>query len=84
MNTEYQIWTWDDTGKVLHAGVHKLGKISLNTIRKLERKWQAWRHDYIANHPGDYPLAQEKNLMPKYVRVYPVGNPELAREFTLS
>ena len=80
---EYQIYTQDNTGRVLHAGVHKLGHISTNTIKKLERKWQLWRHEYINNHPGNYPLAEERALTPKFITIFPVNEPKNQRLFTL-
>lgn len=79
----YQIYTQDKEGKLLHAGVQELDKISHRTIRKLERKWQIWRAAYIASHEGDYPLKQEAEKMPAYVTVFPIDSPKLSREFCL-
>jgi hypothetical protein len=74
-NREYQIITVSSDNILLHAGVHKLGRISHRTIQKLERKWQIWRKEYIANHPGQYPLSSDAYKLPKYVTYFPVDNP---------
>ncbi len=80
---EFQFYTSDINGKLLHAGVHKLGHYSLKTIKKLERKWLVWRYEYIKKHPGNYPLAKEAKLQPKYITVFPIDSPKLAQLFTL-
>lgn len=80
---DYQLYTSDQNWTLLHAGVQRMGTVSLRTIRKHERKWQIWRDEYIRSHPGNYPLEQERNKQPKHVTVFPVDSPSLARVFTL-
>jgi len=80
---EYQIIAVTKSGLVNHAGVHKLGKISHKTIVKLERKWQAWRKNYVDNHPGNYPLKENKNISSRVI-IYPVDRPDNKRVFNLS
>ena len=81
---DYQFYTTNQNGRLLHAGVHKLGHFSHRTIEKLERKWRLWRYEYIKAHPGNYPLADERSLTPKYVTVFPINLPTQAMQFVLS
>jgi hypothetical protein len=82
----YQFYTADNTGYILHAGVHHLGNISQHTIKKLERKWLAWRYEYVKNHKGDYPLALDliAHKMPKYVTIFPIYEPESKQSFVMN
>jgi len=82
--TKYQIYTTDKNDKLLHAGVHTLGHISHRTIKKLERKWLAWRKIYINEHPGEYPLKEDADLLPRYVTIFPIGAPRSAQKFTIT
>ena len=82
---EYQFYTSDNQGTLLHAGVHKLGNFSHKTIKKHERKWLIWRYNYVKNHPGNYPTAQDfiMHREPKYITVFPINEPKNQRTFTL-
>lgn len=79
---DYQIYAMSDSGKCNHAGVYRLGKFSIRTIRKLERKWMVWRQEYIKTHLGDYPLRYDR-LISNYIIVFPVAMPSNARYFKI-
>ena len=80
---EYQFWAYDKERHLLHAGPHKLGRFSIKTIRKLERKWMGWRYNYIKSNPGDYPLAQDANKVASYVVIRPIGGSKRCQTFIL-
>ena len=79
---KYQIYAYDKNGKLNHAGVHDLKTLTPAKLRTIERKWRKWRKEYIAEHPGDYPLAQPHKKTIVMV-VYPIGSPEKTQQITI-
>lgn len=57
---QYQIYAYDANGDCTHAGVHGLPRLTIKAIKRMQRKWQAWREQYLRTHPGDYPLHQNR------------------------
>jgi len=73
---QVQIYGWDAFGHVTHAGVVSMTLVSPRTLRREQRRWEAWRGGYLADNPGDYPL---RHVLPTVVvQGWPVGTPQAA------
>ena len=65
---EYQIYAIDKHGKLNHAGPKFIrGNVTANKCKRLERAWRKWRKEYLATHPGNYPLREHHNKTVKYI-----------------
>ena len=80
MKNQYQIYAVDINGRLTHAGVRGL-KTNLKSIIKMEKKWLAWKKQYIMDHPGDYPLKHTEKTVKIYV--HSIDNPNIKRSFTI-
>ncbi len=81
---EYQTYGVDSAGHVVHAGVDRAPRICSRSARKIQRKWLKWRHQYLLDHPGWYPLRDDaQNPIRRVVHLcmYPVSSPEKAQWF---
>ncbi len=79
---EYQFYTTSEDGSLMHAGVHKLGRVCRKTIVKIERKWMAWRYEYVKTHPGKYPLSEDTRP-PAKIYLFPIDSPSQIQSFVL-
>lgn len=79
---EYQVYGVDAAGKVTHAGVHAAPNMSEKSARRLQRKWLAWREQYLRDHAGDYPLRHAAPTV--RLVMYPVAEPGRAETFNVA
>jgi len=77
--TEYQTYGIDAAGIVTHGGVTKAKRMTPRLARRIQREWEKWRIQYLADHPGDYPL---RHCPPTVaLRAHPLGRPQECREY---
>ena len=78
----WQTYAIDAEGKLVHAGVHNAPRMTVKILRRMQRKWLAWRARYLLDNPGDYPL---RDPHPRVVTmcVHPCGEREKWKEFSL-
>lgn len=78
---QYQIYGLDKSGNITHAGVHGLHRVSIKPIRRLQRKWSAWREQYLRDNPGDYPLRHNRPTIA--ILVHPIRHPEKTQRIAI-
>lgn len=83
MTDEYQIYGVDSDGRVNHAGVHKFAHLTDEAIMEFQAKWEEWARDYVATHPGNYPLRHSIGKTVKVI-VHPIGEPNRCREVVIN
>jgi len=73
---KYQIYAYDESSKLNHAGVHNIrGSVTPKIIQRIEKLWRKWREKYLAENPGNYPLREHHNKT-AMVYYHPAGFPE--------
>lgn len=64
---QYQIYAMDLNGKLNHCGVHTfMGEVTVQKCLDLERDWERWREDFLAENPGRYPLREKRKQTVRY------------------
>ena len=82
MNMEYQIYGLDVNGSCTHAGCHEMKRFSKREALRIQREWERWRDEYLASHPGDYPLRTDNRKTVK-LWVYPITDHSKSKIFNL-
>jgi len=79
---DIQLYAWDAKGKFAHAGCHKVRRLTVATLVRLEGEHRTWKRKYLKEHPGDYPLRHTGPGV--LLQGWPIGHEEQAIEARMS